>query len=286
MKTIKKFSILCLHLSAAILLSGCGTTLDWPKTTPDRDILFQSNVRRPFELYFINEDGSNHQLLEVPQNFVKPIWSFDGQTIYGLSNPLGRFPYEGMGYPAYWNIKSGNLQICAKNLPYYQKIQAYGNRDRPNEVILNNVSEIVTFDLDTCQQTRMLVDFNQRRGEYGIYGFSYFPETQELVYGRETAPYPSAEYRLIKLNLQTNEQVELADGINPAWSPDGTYIAYVGFDGLYVMAEDGTQPRQIIKAKFFDPNYAGSPSDDTPQLSWSPDGEWLAYHHCVETSAP
>jgi Tol biopolymer transport system component len=283
MKTISKFILLFVNLTAAILLSGCGGSSGWPTSIPDRDILFQSEQQTLYELNFIDSDGSNHQILKVPQNFIKPIWSLDGQIIYGLSSPNGQFPYEDMGYPAYWNITSRTFKLCSDNLPYYSQIQSAGNPDRPNEVILYNVSEIVTLDLDTCQQTKILVDFNHRTGEFAISGFSYNLEAQELVYGRYTVPFPpSREYRLIKLDLQTNEQVELAKGVNPAWSPDGALIAYVGVDGLYVIAEDGSQSRQIIQAVFFDPSSITSPDENAPLLSWSPDGEWITYHQCFD----
>lgn len=287
MKTTLKINLLILCLIAAILLSGCiishSNTTGWPTTVPDGDILFQSQQQTLFELNFIDADGSNHQRLEVPQNFIKPVWSADGQIIYGLSSPIGLFPYEDIGYPAYWNLKDGTLATCNTELPYYSQIAPSGNPDLPHEVILYNVSEIVTFDIDTCEQTGILVDFNQRPGVYGVSGFSYFAGTQELIYGRYTVPYPpSREYRLIKLNLQTNQEVKLAEGVNPAWSPDGSSIAYVGVDGLYLIGSDGSQPRQIIQTVFFDTNAVDSPDAYSPLLSWSPDGEWLAYHQCPD----
>jgi Tol biopolymer transport system component len=72
-----------------------------------------------------------------------------------------------------------------------------------------------------------------------------------------------------------------------AWSPDGGYLAYVGdgvFDEetgirggeLYLIAPDSDTPRQMtdfsadygaVRINGFDPN----------RLSWSPDGNWLAF---------
>ena len=60
-------------------------------------------------------------------------------------------------------------------------------------------------------------------------------------------------------------------GDNPAWSPDGRQIAFVGFEpdnkrGIYTVAVDGSSPVQtIVKAGTF-----ASPE-------WSPDGRYIAF---------
>ena len=65
--------------------------------------------------------------------------------------------------------------------------------------------------------------------------------------------------------LRSNEPI-----ISPAWSPDGTRIAYVSFEQkkpvIYVHWLDGSRPRQIAA------NFKGSNSAP----AWSPDGSQLA----------
>lgn len=57
----------------------------------------------------------------------------------------------------------------------------------------------------------------------------------------------------------------------PAWSPDGTTIAYLHGDidpekhGLYLIDTSGENNRILLQGKYFD-----SPT-------WSPDGEWIAF---------
>lgn len=70
----------------------------------------------------------------------------------------------------------------------------------------------------------------------------------------------------------------------PAWSPDGTHIAYAAQTGtleedqrlteIYVMRADGTEKRRLTSNDALD----GSPS-------WSPDGEWIAFTRITEPGA-
>lgn len=67
-------------------------------------------------------------------------------------------------------------------------------------------------------------------------------------------------------------QTKIARGYDPAWSPDGTRIAYVRqtFHGsrphIWIMAADGTDKMQVTQTRSFD----ASPD-------WSPDGSTLVY---------
>ncbi|WP_348260610.1 protein kinase [Telmatobacter sp. DSM 110680] len=56
-------------------------------------------------------------------------------------------------------------------------------------------------------------------------------------------------------------------GMNPAWSPDGRYIAYYGSKGIYRIATSGGTPEELLLA---------SPTLAVPK-SWSPDGHYLIY---------
>ncbi len=273
-------SFICLIMTLCLLLSGCTTSPSWKQVVPKSDIIFQSIVWNPYELNFIQADGSNHQILNLNQSFIKPIWSSDGMIIYGLSSPKWQGSLEEIGFPAYWDIKQHIFKRCDKNLPAYGQIEEFIHTDDKNIVLLYNAYEIVIFDMNTCQVDKLLVDYNNPSGVYYASGFSYLPQTQELLYGRYTVAEKDRKFSLRKLSLMTGEEKELAEGINPAWSPDGRQIAYLGVDGLYLMQTDGQQSRKIINEQFFDPYSIGGPSLDSPQPYWSPDGEWLVYHQC------
>lgn len=79
-----------------------------------------------------------------------------------------------------------------------------------------------------------------------------------------------------KLDLITTDKNY--DETNPAWSPDGTKIAYVSnheedpdrtrnSDVFVVDAKPGSTPRKLTSY----------PGPDGGRLGWSPDGKWIAY---------
>ena len=54
----------------------------------------------------------------------------------------------------------------------------------------------------------------------------------------------------------------------PAWSPDGSYLAFAGANGLYVIRRNGTELGRVAKLYF---------GTNPPTPSWSPDGRFLAF---------
>ena len=56
--------------------------------------------------------------------------------------------------------------------------------------------------------------------------------------------------------------------LNPVWSPDGSTIAFVSEDGLYLVNSQGGEPQRIFEGRAI----------DDPQ--WSPDNRQLAFVQC------
>ena len=113
-------------------------------------------------------------------------------------------------------------------------------------------------------------------------GGSFSPDGSEIVYAagpwERSAIYAvSSDGGAPRLILRSTRRVSgyLAFAYHPALSPDGTRIAY--FDGMYdhghslwVANADGTERRVLLDDEPSDPGHMRA-------LTWSPDGEWLAF---------
>ncbi|MEA3439508.1 MAG: hypothetical protein U9R58_04425 [Chloroflexota bacterium] len=262
--------LILLYVCMPLFLASCQSS--WQQPIPDGEIVYMSYLYDPYELGFFHANGGNNQTLEIDQAFEKPVWSNDGKFLFGLSGGIASY----IGYPAYWDLEKGCFKVC-NDLPYFGQIQGSGNVENPYEVIIQGPWEIIVMDLSRCVQVQTLVDYTADPGDFSIGGFSYSPSTQELVYG---LVYNDREYKIMLLDIKTGEQFQLAEGINPTWSPDGTRIAYLGLDGLYVMLSNGAEPRQLVNQPFFDALRIGNQADLRTVPRWSPDGEWLVYHRC------
>jgi len=241
MKPILKFT----SLIANFLFSCCQSV--WKQPIPHHEIIYQGeeifikggkiNISSGYLVYtlgFVDSNGQNNQILKIKKQFARPVWSENGMYLYGLSDGSA----SSYGYPAYWDLQRGRYKVCNRKLPYYDLIQGSGNPENIYEVIIQNIWTISVMDLSNCKMIRTLVDYSSRPGEYAIAGFSYSTSRQELKYGLILNPDGDREYRLMHLDLKTGEKVQIAEGINPSWSPDGTQIAYIGLDGLFTMAVD------------------------------------------------
>ena len=144
--------------------------------------------------------------------------------------------------------------------------------------------DLVVFDADGTE-TRLT---NARTF---VTGGSFSPDGSEVVYATTFSPKGSAIYavssdggapRLIlratrRVSLPEPRRSFLTDVYHPALSPDGTQIGY--FDGmgdhshnLWVMNADGTERRLLL-----DDQWLAGRANHMRALTWSPDGEWLAF---------
>ena len=118
-------------------------------------------------------------------------------------------------------------------------------------------------------------------------GGSFSPDGSEVVYAagpwERSAIYAvSSDGGAPRLILRSTRRISFPDGhsalafaYHPALSPDGTRIAY--FDGMYdhshnlwVANADGTERRLLLDDEV-------SSAGHVRALTWSPDGEWLAF---------
>jgi Tol biopolymer transport system component len=132
------------------------------------------------------------------------------------------------------------------------------------------VAQIYSMDPDGRRQTRLMITDGDARGA------RMSPDSRAVAYSAAGVD-ANGEATLDQIHViqadGTADRVLTSEGANfrPAWSPDGTQIAFSGTrDGepdLFVMRADGTDVRQLTN----DPA-----SDWAPD--WSPDGTAIAFN--------
>jgi hypothetical protein len=277
-QTIGKFFVIILLV---IGTNACQSM--WQKPIPKGEIVYQGDIVNQsthYQLGFMDSNGENNQLIMTPRQFSKPVWSSDGSFLYGLTDSTG----PDYGYPAYWDLQNGKFGVCSKDLPYSIQIQGSGNPENPYEVIVQDAFTITKMDLSNCITVQVFIDNETKYGGNLIIGSSYSPIKQGIFYGfliNPTAP----QYRLMYRDLKSGEETWVGEGINPTWAPDGTRIAYLGIDGLYLGYFEDNQftSIKIVNRPFFNPLAIGGANTQTPEPAWSPDGQWLIYHRCETT---
>ncbi len=81
--------------------------------------------------------------------------------------------------------------------------------------------------------------------------------------GRLLAYFSQQADGIVVRQVSGGKPVNIAQGFQPAWSPNGSEIAFAGEDGLYVVPALGGIPRRVIA--------------DAEWPAWSPDGKSLAF---------
>jgi len=245
-------------------------TLDGlPTWSPDgTKIAFTSNQSNDFEVWTMNEDGSNRIKLTAMTGWDGlPRWSPDGSkiTFAGERHDAGGFtsyeifimnsdgsdvkqltdseqwgPHMDEDEPIRWNS-------CPTFSPDGTKILFASNRGgdfvRPI---------LYTMNLDGSDQKKfgLFVDVDGTDPDWS-------PVTNKIVFCRGTAakaeiwvmdgnsPFPLLTARKISDNIDNNS--------NPVWSPDGKQIAFVSDtysnDDIFIMDADGTNIRRVTYDK-------------------------------------
>ncbi len=278
--SIKNFKFFLL-LGTILILTGCQST--WRQPFPDAEIVYQGSYvpkmgYADYKVGFVNADGSNAIQLKtgmvheftLGSHLIKPVWGVDNVEIYALK--LDTIQIDS-GYAAYW--EEGRVLKYCKNWYLPEQIQGL---DSGKALINFNRKKVLIVDLAKCKEDRTLVDYSDSPFALKINGISYSSNHDILLFGLVNESLGT--YDLMSLDITTGETNVLGQGLNPTWSPDGTQIAYVQTDGIYVMNKDGTQGRKVLTPNipFIDEKLWDTSSAPIP--SWSPDGEWLVYHRC------
>ena len=254
-----------LLLILALSLSSCQAPIEPPPV--NAEIVFETSPRT--SLYFAQLDGSQGQKRELDEFFSHPIWSTDGKMLFGLT-------WDIYYIPIFWDLERGITKECDRDLfTNIVHIQGAGNPGNPYEVVIGGVWEVQIYDMQKCVLRKTLANYGNHPEAGYIYGFSYSPILKKLIF----AYGDNQIFQIVDADTYQITTIP-GKGIFPTWSPDGSKIAFIGGDGLYVMDMTDFNPRKLFDHKFYQfQKYSNSPFNITiPQ--WSPDGRWIIYHLC------
>jgi dipeptidyl aminopeptidase/acylaminoacyl peptidase len=89
-------------------------------------------------------------------------------------------------------------------------------------------------------------------------------------YAAPVGRQPTGRLALINPDGSGRRRLTRKDGLAPNWSPHGTKIAFIRKARLYVIGADGKGLRRVGGRRF---------SFDADDVTWSPDGRYLAFHN-------
>jgi len=275
-------TILLLSTTLILVINGCLRVPN--KTIPKADIVyeslneFDSKIKSKIKpkIGFVNQDGTGKVDFETDLYYDKPVCLDDGKTIYFLMwNGHG----TEFGFLSYWKEKK-RIHRCKT----WHFVETFGgiipDTEARQSVINNGRAQILIVDHQRCDELDILADVIDDRSNR-LFGASLSSDGKKLLYSQESGRYSqNLEYSILVLDMDSKEIREIGSGINPAWSPDGSKIAYIQYDGIYVMNADGNQNKLIFDVYLHSRHAYQGFTHNPPYPRWSPDGEYLIYHRC------
>lgn len=270
--------------AAPVMVQTATAIIDTSTPSSSGRIAFASDRYGNFEIYVMNADGSNvSRLTNNLSDDASPTWSPDGNHIAFASNEI---PASGIYMVNVDDAETATSLYISTDLP-----SRYGNAVwSPNGERIafvktsielspeNAINEILTVNVIGLE-TRRLIDCRQQ--VEGCGGLSWSPDSNNIVFaGGYCIPWPGNPYGcdlktgIFRMNADgSGTTLLLSEGAwSPAWSPDGSRIAFVssaattGSSEVYVMNADGSGITRLTN------NLA---EDRSP--AWSPDGRYIAF---------
>lgn len=113
-----------------------------------------------------------------------------------------------------------------------------------------------------------------------IGGFSWSPDGQQIVFdaGSDFGLTGRHDHKLYVINADGSDLRQITSGdvndLQPAWSPDGQWIAFHRTGALWIVQPDGSEARMLF----------GDPAEfSVGAIAWSPDSQQIAFgKRCME----
>ena len=251
--------------------------------TLNRDIVFQVdrlNIDEQFigQLGFINADGSGETYLiakDFSAGFIEPSLTDDGNMLLYYQR---EYTVGGIDSDGYLITFRGDRYVIYFPSPIHGTDEFLVASADENGWIIKRI-QIASGEVIEKYPVGMKPDGPKFIGGLGTNNLI----EDELLFRRWFVDEDDILYiELVIRNISTgNERILLQYKgdlesvtriMKPAFSPDGSWIAYTSNDGIYMIRPDGSENHQIIRQEII--NYSWWP----PAASWSPDGEWIVYH--------
>jgi TolB protein len=273
-----------LWLAGAISLAAvsCQTPTDNDQESVST-ILFYSQRSTGEGFYLVSPDGLRVTPFSVPglkvDQYVRDFdWSPGGSHIAFADNSLG--DGYASNYPQVYivDVPGGNRR---------QVTSSPGGSDHPSWSPDGSMLLYWSFDNVPPSLSLVRADGSRPRTLPATEGASlsrpsWSPDGKRIVFARDEIRLdPATGENVVTTSLFVTDidgstatrltTAEMCGDRDPAWSPDGTTIAFVGcrgaIRGIYVMTADGSDPRRVISA-----------IDNTALLpAWSPAGDRLVF---------
>ena len=262
---------------------------NWEKNRYDREIWIAREGREP--VVFVKDQGSNFNLK----------WSPDGRILFFLSDRTQKpqvycIALEGGEAQALTNIEQGIkiLDISStgdwlalsiqdsEDEAFNKRRETYGDVEWVHEDIF--MTHLWKLNAQTKELTRIT-----EGKDYSVDGFSISPDGKKIAFDARWAPSVTAgnDSDIYVVDVETRSIKKIVElygsDRNPAWSPDGSTIAFESSAGKGKVTLN--QPIAIVPATGGEVKFVTHDFDENPTLlAWRRDGIYFSALQKTESS--